>query len=400
MSFSHFFSLFYKNIIILKRTFILTSIEVISPILVMFFFYIFKSLFKTENLYIESDEDFLYSNGTFIRNMDDEYFLYENDWFIFNSCFDKYIALIGEDFPEEIVEKLKGGVYYKYFMENLFFLYFNNTKEFLSFLDKNETLKNKDICFGISYSKIILNSQENKIKYKFKLHYHASPYSSDSFIPSTNIDNLDLFRSQPDFDSYKKYIQNGFLNIHKMLYDFILQKETNNSEAEIKYRLSPQKYEKYFYNILEDYYLNILFGIFVLVAYAFPLSINIYRLIKEKESRAKEIMKMMGLNELDYFFSYFVLYFIINIIYSICNTFIISASFDYLQTKYLFLFFFLYGLVIYSLIYFFQSFLEKTAISIILSLLIYSIEFFLFLIFQENALNILFVLYFLLLRCN
>ena len=390
MNVSHFFSLFYKNIIILRRTYILTTIEIFSPILVMFLFYIFKSLFKTENLKIQSDFNYIHNNGTFISNMfQNTYSSNLKDDLKYNgiiqTCVDKFIALIGKDFPEEIKDRLEKSRW-EIMNEPLIFIHFDNISEFYSYLDKNNILENKKICFGISYSKNIININHeiNKVKYLFKLHYKASSNSFGSSIPSTNIDNLDPFRSQPDFDSYEKYVSFGFLNVHKILYDFILQKETKNPGAEINYRLMPQKYEKYFYNVLDDY-LNILLGIFILVAYAFPLSINIYRLIKEKESKSKEIMKMMGLNELNYFFSYFVLYFIINIIYSICNAFIISASLNYLKTVYLFLFFLLYGLVIYSLIFFFQSFLEKTAISIILSLIIYSIQYFLFLIFKENS---------------
>ena len=387
MSFSHFFSLFYKNIIILKRTYILTAIEIISPILVMFLFYIFKSSFKTENLYLRNDIEYIYSNGTFVKNMINNTFIfgpisdlpYEG---MIHNCINKFIALIGKDFPEEIIKRINLSNW-EVIYQNLDFKFFDNNQQFYSYLDKNNILENEKICFGISYNKEIVL---NKIKYIFKLHYSASPYSKRSFIPSTNIDNLDPFRSQPDFDSYERYTNYGFLNIHKILYDFVLQKETNNPEAEINYRLVPQKYDKYLYNIIDEY-LNILFGIFILVAYAFPLSINIYRLIKEKESRSKEIMKMMGLNELNYFFSYFVLYFIINIIYSVVNAFIISASLTYIKSSFLFLFFFLYGLVIYSLVFFFQSFLEKTAISIILSLIIYSIQYFLFLIFQGNSIK-------------
>ena len=392
MSFSHFFSLFYKNIMILKRTYLLTAIEIISPILVMFLFYIFKSLFKTENLKIDSDLNYIYSNGTFITNMINNTFMSKfSDYLaydgIIHTCIDKFIVLIGKDFPEEIKQRLEKSRW-EIIYTPLNFIYFDDINQFYSYLNKNDTFEKEKICFGISYEKVIINNNKdiNKIKYLFKLHYNASPYSLRALIPSTNIDNLDLFRSQPDFSSYNKYASFGFLNVHKILYDFILQKETNNPSAEINYRLVPQKYEKYFYNILEEY-LNILFGIFTLVAYAFPLSINIYRLIKEKESRSKEIMKMMGLNELNYFLSYFVLYFIINMIYSLFNAIIISYSMTYLTTSFLFLFFLLYGLVIYSLVFFFQSFLEKTAISIILSLIIYSIQYFLFLIFQGNSIS-------------
>ena len=391
MSFSHFCSLFHKNLIILKRTYILTSIEIISPILVMFLFYIFKSLFETENLEFDPDKDYIILNGTLVKNMENNIFSYRNNIEedlmyrgMVHNCINKFIALIGEDFPREIKQRLEMSRW-EIFNASLHFEYFHDIKELYAYIKKNNVLENNSICFGISFSKNF-NKKTEKTKYVFKLHYPASPYSTNSLIPSTNIDDLDPFRSQPDFKSYKKYINHGFLNVHKILYDYVLRKETNNPEAEINYRLIPQKYDKYLFNILDEY-LSILLGIFILVAYAFPLSINIYRLIKDKESRAKEIMKMMGLSELNYFFANFILYFIINIIYSICNAFILSASLNYIKTIYLFIFFLLYGLVIFSLVFFFKSFLEKTAISIILSLIIYSIQFFLFLIFQENAIS-------------
>ena len=39
-------------------------------------------------------------------------------------------------------------------------------------------------------------------------------------------------------------------------------------------------------------------------------------MVVEKESRAKEVMKIMGMGEGTYFLSYFVEYFIVNIIYA------------------------------------------------------------------------------------
>ena len=97
-----------------------------------------------------------------------------------------------------------------------------------------------------------------------------------------------------------------------------------------------------------------LLGFFILIAYALPLTINIYKLVKEKETRAKEGMKNMGLNEFTYFLSYFIIYFIINIIYAICNTFILAEAMTYIEKIYLFFLFLLFGLVIYALVFFFR----------------------------------------------
>jgi hypothetical protein len=72
-------------------------------------------------------------------------------------------------------------------------------------------------------------------------------------------------------------------------------------------------------------------SIFFLIAYAFPLCINIYRLIKEKENKSKEIMKIMGLDEFNYYFSYFVIYFIFNILHAIGNALIVKQILNYIE---------------------------------------------------------------------
>ena len=387
MSLSHFRALLKKNLLILKRTYILSSIEILSPIIVMILFWRLNSLFKNVYLPIDKDEDYIYTNGTYLKTIDFDDGLNDKDDIpylgsIFYCSENRIIALIGKDFPEELKEEIK------YFEWELFnepnFRYYNTLEELNDYIksDKYGTdlLEYPKVCFGISFSK-----EDNK--YSFKLHYFTSTYSMHyPSIPSTSIDNLDQFRTQPDFKSYGNYIDQGFLMIHKLIYDFILQKETSNPKAEIGLRIIPQKYDKYLYNTFNNF-LSMLFGFFVLIGYALPLSINIYKLVKEKESRAKEGMKIMGLNELNYFFSYFIIYFVFNLIYSICNAFIIKKSLTYIETCYLFLFFFLYGLVIYSLVYFFQSFLDKSRLAIIISLLLYCLMFILALPIYSNAVS-------------
>ena len=171
--------------------------------------------------------------------------------------------------------------------------------------------------------------------------------------------------------------------IQKMLYDFVLKKETGNNYAEIEYNIIPEKYEEKTYNLINKY-MDQIISIFILIAYAFPLSINIYRLIKEKESRAKELMKIMGMGDFYYYFSYFVIFFIFNIIHAIGNSIIVKYVLTYIEFGYLFILFFLYGLAIFSLIFFFQSFLEKANISIIFCLLVYSIMYFIGLPLKSN----------------
>ena len=385
MSFSHFKALIKKNLLIAKRKFIMTLIELLLPIIVMILFWRLNSLFELENLPIDDDYKYLERNGTYLRkeriyNYDIETAKYIP---LFFCSFGSIVAIIGKDFPEDLLNSIKGKGYYSTLYTDIEFKYYDSLEslnEYIRSDNYNDQDLNPEVCLGISYMK------ENN-KYIIKLHYSASPYSRKKpSIPTTTIENLDPFQVQPDFESYGKYIEQGFLMLQKTIYDYFLSKETGKSNAEIKLRINAQKYDKFLFNSFNSF-LSMLFGFFMLIGYAFPLTINIFKLVKEKESRAKEGMKIMGLSELLYFFSYFLIYFIINIIYAICNTFIIKKVLTYIEEIYLFFFLLLFGLVIFSLVYFFQSFLEKTRIAIIISLLIYCIMFFLALPIYSNSVS-------------
>lgn len=84
----------------------------------------------------------------------------------------------------------------------------------------------------------------------------------------------------------------------------------------------------------------------------------------------------MGLTEGVYFLSYFLNYLIMNTIYAILNSFILLRVLTQIPYGYIFLFFWLYGLSVFSMAYLFQSFVDRTRIAVILSLIIYFIMYF------------------------
>ena len=357
---SHLKALIKKNLLVYKSTFILTIIELVFPMLVIFLFWKLRTLFEITNTQIKDDIEYYYNESLSFSDK-----IYFNRYHIFSYCSitHKFIAIIGDDFPIQYFNRLN----------ITFFINYSSIKELNEYIESpqygTDWRKNPEICFGITYS-----LKENK--YKFKLHFFASLYYYHyPQIPSTALNFLEQFATQPDFSSYYKYAYQGFLEVLKSLYDIILKKETKNIFASISFTVMPQKFDK----LTEDsfrYFLKFILGFFVVIAYALPLSINIYRLVKEKESRAKEGMKIMGLKESTYFLSYFIIYLIVNLIYSFCNSILLNKGMTYIEIIYLFIFFYLYGLVIYSLIFFFQSFLEKTRLAIIVSLLIYCLMYF------------------------
>jgi hypothetical protein len=99
-------------------------------------------------------------------------------------------------------------------------------------------------------------------------------------------------------------------------------------------------------------------------------------MVGEKENKSKEGMKIMGLSEGTYFLSYFIQYAIITFIDSVINTFFMSLLFSRIPSILLFVILYLWALDIFGLIFFFQSFIDKTRVALILSLLIYFVMFF------------------------
>ena len=85
----------------------------------------------------------------------------------------------------------------------------------------------------------------------------------------------------------------------------------------------------------------------------------------------------MGLGEGTYFLSYFIQYVIISLIDSIVNTILVSLLFTKIPFYFIFIVLFLWTLDVFALIYFFQSFIDRTRVALILSLLIYFVMFFL-----------------------
>ena len=170
----------------------------------------------------------------------------------------------------------------------------------------------------------------------------------------------------------------------KIVTDYIYSQEIGN-ETKINFGIIPMKYESF----KKDPFGNIkgeIGSFFMIIAYVSNLGIYVYKMVLEKEIKVKGGMKMMGLTDGIYFLSYFIQYIILSIIDSI----IISGSFLLLFTKIpfvvLFFMFFLISLSIFSMAFCFQSFIEKTKESLILSLLIYFTMFFFYmLIISQNA---------------
>ena len=259
-----------------------------------------------------------------------------------------------------------------------FKLELENFKEFETIEDMERYIKEPDyltnpdklICFGMRFF-----NNETSNEYNYSLHF----FDFDKIgkegvqdIPSDSQGMFDQFQSGPDIISYMRYTNGAYNYMMKLVNEYILKKETGKSEATFSYGVFPMKFTDFRVDQFGQFF-GYIITIIIVVAYMSPISLYVYRMVKEKESRTKEGMKIMGLGEGEYFLSYFIQYVIISLFISLINTYLFSIVFTGVPLYYLYLLIFLFSLDVFALIYFFQSFIDKTRISIVLSLVIYFI---------------------------
>ena len=114
---------------------------------------------------------------------------------------------------------------------------------------------------------------------------------------------------------------------------------------------------------------------FLLLMYLVPVFRLISRIVSEKETKAREGMKMMGLKDFPYWLSWFVYYFTIMTLISLVSLLIVAGSvFEYSNKGYVFLFFWLYGASLFGFSVFVSSLFFRARVASISGTLLYFIS--------------------------
>ena len=368
-------ALLKKNIILMKRNIFSTIFEIFFPIILMVVIIGLRKAFPVEIFTFDEEEkslsNYIYNKSITVKSpllTSSDYDSTSKSWLglstvpplkICSPINNQYqarpkIASIG--IPSAIKEQMIHDSE-EYESEIFFKLNENSFKEFNSIDDLNEHIKDKKystnpnelICFGLSF-----NSDSTKHKYDYSLHFFDFDKTGKEGIQDVPSKN------------------GAYAYMMKIVNQYILRQETGDNSAELNYGITAMKYIDYrvdsFGNLL-----GYMITIILVIAYMSPLSLYIYRMVDEKEKKIKEGMKIMGLGEGEYFLSYFIQYVIIQII----TTFIISLLFLVVLSRtplyFIYVTVFLWSLDVFALIYFFQSFIDKTRIALVLSLVIYFI---------------------------
>ena len=97
-----------------------------------------------------------------------------------------------------------------------------------------------------------------------------------------------------------------------------------------------------------------------------------FKIVREKESRVKETMRIMGMSDRSYWMSWFVFYTVVNtIVTTLLMLTLLIKVVRYSSFFYVWLFIWLYGLAIFAQIVFLQSMFKDTKYASIASSLIY-----------------------------
>ena len=384
----------------LRRNKCLSCVEVFCPVIILLFFFFLRLLFSVDKEEYKSiysnDFEFLFKYSTNLTNKitSKDQISYDDikedsplpyTYFLAQCKYYKHIAIIGTDFPEKLINKISSHFWeLDDYDENDIYKRFESIDEFDNYITSKDygtdEIEYPKICFGIS-----------KIdKFKFGIHYNTINVNEESqnelenliinespHIPESKANKNEKIKTQENLKFFEYYRNSGYLMVMKLIYDYILQEVTNAPDAEINFSVIGLIYDY----ILKDTFHTFLslLSFFIIISYSITFSINIYREINFRETKKKEYLKSMGVKERAFFFSSFIRSFNINLVHSLLGSLMVKLALKQSQYGYLFIIFFLFGLVIFSMTYFFQSFLQESRKGVILSLLCFCVMSFLYL---------------------
>ena len=179
-------------------------------------------------------------------------------------------------------------------------------------------------------------------------------------MPYQQLPVFDSFVGKPDSDSFDLYTNNGYSTLHNWLANFALRttfKGTVDGKLPtISHLAVPMSSQSY----IEDDFTQILnlLGFFIFNVFIVPLYRLSYRIVNEKETRARESMKMMGLTDTSYWLSWLSYYAIICTAITLIIVYMVSGLLKSNLVLF-FLYVWIYGMSLFGLSLVIQSVFEK-----------------------------------------
>lgn len=169
-------------------------------------------------------------------------------------------------------------------------------------------------------------------------------------MPYQQLPVFDSFVGKPDSKSFDMYNNEGYSHLHNWLANFALRStfpgEVDGKMPTISHLAVPMSSSAY---VQDDFaqVLNLL-GFFIFNVFIVPLYRLSYRIVNEKETRARESMKMMGLTDTSYWLSWLSYYAIICTVITLIIVYMVSSLMKS-SLLLLFLYIWIYGMSLFGL---------------------------------------------------
>jgi len=343
---SHLRALLIKNWILWKRSWKVSLLEIVLPIIFVFLTIAFRK---------SSPADFVgeasYFNST-VLNYDYNGLAEGTDLALIKYCNASKnggkiaLAPTGDNIVNQLDSTFR-SLYYDTII-------FDSMDAMDSYTTSNDYTQNgKNLCFGIVMSK---NNIDNT--YEYYLRFNLSQQFGNKDIP-----DLDSPRIKPmsiEFtDSLVEYGQSGFLFAQNMIDNLIIRNQTNTPSAQINSRITSRTIQAH----IEDDLAASLSGQFQ-IFFALPILLPYLRflngIVSEKEKRIREGMKIMGLKNSAFYLSWFINYFIVFTLISLIVAGILYGGFfTYSSYIYIFLWHWEFSLCLMALGFLVSVFFSK-----------------------------------------
>jgi ABC-type Na+ efflux pump permease subunit len=120
----------------------------------------------------------------------------------------------------------------------------------------------------------------------------------------------------PRLINFEQYTQNGYSMLQNLIANLILKETTGKNDATISLMAIPEQAENQKLDAFSEVVSGVL-PLLMLFMYILPVFTIISLLVKEKESKARESLRMMGMTDSPYWLSWLAYYTVLNTIISL-----------------------------------------------------------------------------------
>lgn len=185
------------------------------------------------------------------------------------------------------------------------------------------TENDQPYCFAVELKKFDVHSYDFEFAFSF-----------DKFdLPDTNLPAYNNLTNAPDIESWNKWFTSGSLTLYPYMTEFVARYHDAKKKGDTSIITQPSPYisqalgysplrSSKFINISPTgvQQLSQFFPLYVLFIFLVPYFYLVTKIAAEKESKAREGMKMMGLTDGTYYLSWFIIYTIISLLIGLVIT--------------------------------------------------------------------------------